>query len=305
MTNEESYAFDVAGYLHLPGVLTRKEVEALSQAMDEVGDTEGMLAWPAPHRELFRDLMVQPQLVWYLNQLVGHGFRLDQAPRLLGSRDDEMGGPLVGGDEPRNPSRAYFQQNGRCTSQGMKAIWPLEDVAPGDGGLVVVQASHKSNVETPNDLLTGADNMGLVQQPALKAGDLFLLAESTLQGLQPWKSTARRLLTYWYAGRAVIQSNGPGPGAQTESLLDWAAKAESVHRAVLHKPGQRGSNPPPVLNTDGKKTWVEQTAATIHPSIYTRDPPFGHRREGVLLLGSEWLCRRARRDRRRLAGSRQ
>ena len=27
-----------------------------------------------PHRELFRDLLVYPKLVWYLNQIVGHGF---------------------------------------------------------------------------------------------------------------------------------------------------------------------------------------------------------------------------------------
>ena len=62
----------------------------------------------------------------------------------------------------------------------------LEDVEEGDGGLVVVQASHKSNVETPGDLATGQDDMGLVKQPVLKAGDLFLLAETTLQGMRPW-----------------------------------------------------------------------------------------------------------------------
>jgi hypothetical protein len=195
MSNEENYAFDVAGYLHVPGVLSRPQVQALNQALDEVGQSEGMLGWDGPQRELFRDLLVQPQLVWYLNQIIGHGFRLDQAPRLLGTQDGEIGAPFVGGDEPRNPSRAYFQQNGLRSSQGVKAIWTLEDVAAGDGGLVVVRASHKSNVETPQNLATGADEMGLVQQPLLKAGDLLLVAESTLQGVRPWQGAARRLLT--------------------------------------------------------------------------------------------------------------
>ena len=108
MSNEEDYAFDVAGYLHVPGVLSRGEVEALNRALDEAGASEGMLGWEAPQRDLFRDLLVHPQLVWYLNQIIGHGFRLDQAPRLLGSREGEIGQGLVGGDEPRNPSRAYF-----------------------------------------------------------------------------------------------------------------------------------------------------------------------------------------------------
>ena len=275
MSNEENYAFDVAGYLHVAGVLNREEVDALNQALDEVGENEGMLGWEGPHRKLFRDLLVHPQLVFYLNQIVGHGFRLDIAPRLLGHRDGEIGATLVGGDEPRNPSRAYFQQNGRRSCQGVKAIWALEDVAEGDGGLVVVQASHKSNVQTPGDLVAGSDEMGLVKQPRLSAGDLFLLAESTLQGVRPWNGDSKRLLTYWYASRAVIQSNPPGPGAQTESFPGWAKEAPPEQKAVMHRPGFKGSNPTPVLNTDGEKTWVEESSDVIHPSIYIRDPNSG------------------------------
>ena len=209
MSNEENYAFDVAGYLHIPGVLNQEEVAALNDALNSDGESETLLGGDSPHRELFRDLLIHPKLVWYLNQIVGHGFRLDQAPQLLGQREGEVDAALVGGDEPRNPSLAYRQQNGRRRCQGVKAIWALEDVAEGDGGLVVVQASHKSNVETPNDLATGVHDMGLVLQPALKAGDLFLLAVPTLQGLRPWKTTPKRLLTYKYAAACSysIQSN--------------------------------------------------------------------------------------------------
>ena len=84
MSNEEDYAFDVAGYLHIPGVLGKAEVDALNRAFDEVGESEGMLGWDGAPRDLFRDLLIHPQLVWYLNQIIGYGFRLDQAPRLLG-----------------------------------------------------------------------------------------------------------------------------------------------------------------------------------------------------------------------------
>ena len=129
MSNEENYAFDVAGYLHVPAVLSRSMVNALNQALDAANEPEGMLGWPGPQRELFRDLLIQPQLVWYLNQLIGPGFRLDQAPRLLGDHAREMGASLIGGDEPRNHSRAYFQQNGHRSAQGLKAIWVLEAIA--------------------------------------------------------------------------------------------------------------------------------------------------------------------------------
>jgi hypothetical protein len=272
MSNEENYAFDVAGYLHVPGVLSRGEVDALNQALDAGGESEGMLGWDGSERELFRDLLVNPQLVWYLNQIIGPGFRLDQAPRLLGERDGETGNTLAGGDEPRNPSRAYFIQNGRRSSQGVKAIWVLDDVAEDDGGLVVVQASHKSNVETPEDLATGADDMELVKQPVLKAGDLVVVAESTLQGMRLWKAGSKRLLTYWYAGRAAIQSSGLGPGADEDGLPEWANDLQPEQKAVMSKPGMKGSNPAPNLNTDGEKTWVEEGPDIIHPSIYIRNP---------------------------------
>ena len=90
MNNEEDYAFDVAGYLHVPSVLKPEEVKELNQVLDEMEKSTGMLGWPVPQREPFRDLLVHPKLVWYLNQIVGHGFRLDQAPRLLGYQGSEV-----------------------------------------------------------------------------------------------------------------------------------------------------------------------------------------------------------------------
>jgi hypothetical protein len=275
MSNEENYAFDVAGYLHIPGVLNKGEVAALNDVLDVVGETEGMLGWEKSHRELFRNLLVNPQLVWYLNQLIGHGFRLDQAPRLLGSREGEAKVALSGGDEPRDPARAYYIQKNRRSCQGIKAVWVLEDVNADDGGLHVVQASHKSNVETPIDLTTLKDDMGLVKQPVLRAGDLFLLAETTLQGVLPWKSEPKRLLTYWYAGRAAIQSNGPGSVAEEDYLPEWANDAPPEQSAVLNSPGYANANPPPMLNTDGQKTWVAESSDVIHPSFYVRNPNSG------------------------------
>ncbi|CAI8036026.1 hypothetical protein GBAR_LOCUS20212 [Geodia barretti] len=127
----------------------------------------------------------------------------------------------------------------------------------------------------PHDLATGIDDMGLVVQPELKAGDLFLVAAPTLQGVRPWKGDPKRLLTYWYAARAAVQSNPVGPHSETESLPGWADEATPEQKAVLYTPGFKGSNPPPVVNTDGEKTWVEEDTSVIHPSIYTRDPDSG------------------------------
>ena len=74
MSNEENYCFDVAGYLHIPAVLTPEVVAVLNGAVDTVGRDAGMLGWANPWCEPFRDLLIQPHLVGYLNQQKMVGF---------------------------------------------------------------------------------------------------------------------------------------------------------------------------------------------------------------------------------------
>ena len=53
MSNEENYAFDVAGYLHVPGVLSRGEVETLNRALDEGCDLKACWAGRYPSEICF------------------------------------------------------------------------------------------------------------------------------------------------------------------------------------------------------------------------------------------------------------
>lgn len=218
MSHEEDYCFDIAGYLIVRGVLTPNEVEACNQALDREGRTEGMLGWPAPQRESFRDLMAHPVLVWYLNQIIGYGFRLDGQPELIGQVEGGAAGPLVGGNEPMDAGRAYYILNGRRHRQGIHAIWALADTNADDCQFLLVPSSHKSNVETPENMLTGKDDLGLTVQPALKAGDLLLCAAILLQGVRPPKGeNSQRLLLYKFAGHAAVRSTGTGPKTRQEN----------------------------------------------------------------------------------------
>ena len=135
MTNEENYAFDLTGYLHVPGVLTRPEVARLNEAIDRMGALEGMLGWEGDLREPFRDVLVHPQLVWYLDQIVGPGFRLDREPTILCDETCDTAAPLMGGNEPRDPALAYYHQNGRRFCEGVRVIWALSDVKQAIAGL--------------------------------------------------------------------------------------------------------------------------------------------------------------------------
>ena len=161
--------------------------------------------------------------------------------------------PLVGGGEPRNPARAYYFQNGRRYCQAVQAIWALADVKEGDGGFVMVPGTHKSNVETPEDVAIGRDEMGLVFQPSLETGDLLLVAGTILQGMRPWSGTGpQRLLSYPYAGRAALQSAGTGPKTKENSSPEWHRDISVEQSASLYRPDYQDSVPPPVVVTDGE-----------------------------------------------------
>ena len=273
MSNEENYGFDIAGYLHIPGVLTRGEVGALNKSIDDAGRIEGMLGWSKGLRDPFWNLLVHPQLVWYLNQIVGHGFRLDREPEILCDETCDTGAPLTGGNEPRAPGLTYYHQNGRRFCEGVRVIWALSNANEGDGGFVMVPCTHKSNVETPEDVASGEDDMGLTFQPVLKAGDLLIVGLTVLQGMQPWKGEGpQRLLSYEYVGRGVIRSAGTGPKTEEDASPGWHAEISPEQRASLYKPGYRSTTPPPTIVTDGEAVKLDESRNLFHPSIYIRDP---------------------------------
>ena len=270
LSPEDNYALDIAGYLVIRGVLSRAETEACNAAIDQVGQTEGMLDWERPHRDPFVNLLEHSTLARYLREICTGDFRLNRYAHLLpevASADE----PLNGGNEPRNWSRSYFQMDQTRFVQGVIAIWALADVDEGDGGFVLVPGTHKSHVETPEDILHGNDDMGLTEQPELKAGDLLLCTETVLHGMRPWKGKARqRLLRFGFIGSHVRRSNGAPPSDTDRDPPAWTEDMTPEQRVIM---GIDRPNPGPVVHSDGQKTWVDDgDVGTYHPSIYVRDP---------------------------------
>lgn len=148
-------------------------------------------------------------------------FRLDRGPELSSSSTEE--GHLEGGNEPLNTACSYYHQNGKRSCQGIRALWALTDIGTDDGGLILVPSRHKSYVEAPTELLSGKDDLGLVIQPSLNAGDLLLVAATVLQGTRNWRRERRRLLSYWYAGTRQF------------SRLAQDPKPWSIRRSITQK----------------------------------------------------------------------
>ncbi|MCZ6636309.1 MAG: phytanoyl-CoA dioxygenase family protein, partial [bacterium] len=123
--------------------------------------------------------------------------------------------------------------------------------------------------ETPSDLVSGTDDMGLVSQPVLKAGDLLLCVETILHGFVPGHG-APRLVAYGYASETALRNLAQADQSLAEA---WASEMTPLQRAVMLPAGC--PDYPPVLTSDGETCEIAETPGVFHPSIYGRDPDCG------------------------------
>jgi hypothetical protein len=115
MTEREKFLFDLQGFLVVRNFLNSDELTCINDAVDacshlqhEDGNSNtagskslagthkrgmftGMLNWPKPHCQPFRELIVHPKAIPYLNTMHGRGWRLDHSPFILTSDDDTEG----------------------------------------------------------------------------------------------------------------------------------------------------------------------------------------------------------------------
>ncbi len=283
VSEEEKYFFDLRGYLVVRGALSADEVKVCNDAIDHYGDEirtrsiedgglargssaltgkegrrelTGMLGWPEPYREPFRKLLVHPVVVSRLNEFSGKGFRLDHGPLLISALKGAEGHQLHGGGEPFSQSVWYHQQNGKIFCRGITVAWQLTDVNEGDGGFACVPGSHKTAEPTPAEVRSVEDDMGLVYQPVMQAGDVLFFAETMTHGTLPWRGEGeRRSVLYKYASRAAARAVGKYFTPQ-ERYGDWVSELTAEQQAVLYGPGVHHSGRLPLLESDGETTRV-------------------------------------------------
>ena len=273
MSNEENYHFDVTGFLHVPGVLNSGEVARLNAVLDESGASDGFLSLPEGQRDPFRDLLVHPHLVWYLNQI--------HRPGLQSSKDyPSCSVPIRRRSVSPSRAAANLAIPARLTSSRMDADIVRASTLSGHSRtscrwwrLRPRPVHAQGKCRGPRTRADWLDDIGLTQQPAMKAGDLLIVGLSTTQGIRPWATDpVPRLLSFEYTGRGIIRSAGTGPFTETAPRPDWHAELTDEQRSTLHTPGYQDTTPPPTTVTDGQIVRVDATRHKFHPSIYSKSP---------------------------------
>jgi ectoine hydroxylase-related dioxygenase (phytanoyl-CoA dioxygenase family) len=257
MTEREKYLYDLQGFLVVRDFLTPEEVAALNEAVDSQVDTRGqdgnshtgqsttltgkkrgmftgMLNWPKPYCDPFRNLVVHPKLLPYLNSMHGRGWRLDHEPFILTADKGTEGLTLHGpGMVKFDGSQYYIYSNGQMRCGMVVFQFQLADVNAGDGGLCVIPGSHKANFACPQKVKEWEMDQEIVYNVPSKAGDLIIFNEATTHGTLPWKADhERRSLLVRYSPMYLHFAGG----FYETKFPDWVNELTDAQRAVLEPP---------------------------------------------------------------------
>lgn len=272
MNEREKFLFDLQGFLVVKDVLTPEEVDDLNAAVDAnldkqvdddnsaVGDSKtlagthkrgmftGMLSWPKPWCQPFRDIIVHKKAIPYLDAIHGRGWRLDHSPFILTSDPGTEGLVLHGATNHHFFGAAYYiYTNGQMRCGMVVLQYQLADVEEGDGGLCVVPGSHKANFPCPQEIREWEANQEIVYNVPAKAGDMIIFNEATIHGTLPWTNheRERRSLLVRYSPKYLHYAGG----YYDVTFPEWADELTEAQRALLEPPYIYNR---PLLEEDGE-----------------------------------------------------
>ena len=252
LTDQEKWRFDLHGYLLLKGAVPADDVarmvelsndwhnrseEDLPEPIKTYQDpstkptTPRSLNNPEYVEDVFQRLILNPEIMRVVLALTRN------APQHLGcgfTRNtrhcDKI--PFHGGTSGglRNPANDYQAADGQVFATFLNAGVSLVDV-PAGGGFACIPGSHKSHFPWPQDEIDVDDGPPIVDNPAIRAGDVVLFTEALCHGACKWTlDTPRRSVFVRYCTSYASWSPGSGPKPGFEDRL-WDEVHELKERA--------------------------------------------------------------------------
>lgn len=200
MTDQERYRFDLQGFIAVPDALTPEQLSAINTIVDQQIAAQcepdmttkrfgGLLAWG----QVFRDVIDNPRISPYLEEIIHPAFRLDHDYLdVIRSGLSPIGAGLHGGGAPFDPGQFFRFQDGRFYNGLCVVAYNLHDVNPGDGGFACVPGSHKANLRFPNEWRDLTKDHDVVTKVSGPAGTAIIFTEALTHGPLPWTGAHER-----------------------------------------------------------------------------------------------------------------
>ena len=170
----DEYLFDLNGYLIIKNALSKKELINLNKILDDLknlgnkqwaghvhghnyGGKEGLnLQQIYEAGKPFENLIDHPSWINHMLHFVGgkDSFDHTHGPLFIDENFANIRGPgeaigIHSGNHEGLQRNHYRFQNGKFHCAQVNILLALNDIGPGDGGTVIIPASHKSNIEHP------------------------------------------------------------------------------------------------------------------------------------------------------------
>ena len=245
MNDQEKFLFDLQGFICVPDALTKQQISTLNEILDThiAGDMTaeartqrwgGLLTWG----QAYVDVLDNPTLMPYLDEILGKNFRLDHDYADLIRTSLEPGKPVAGpignmlhgGATPYDPSQYYHFADGRMHNGLTVVAYNLCDIGEQDGGFGCVPGSHKSNYRFPHEWrdLNQTEMQPFVRKVGGPAGNAIIFSEALTHGTLPWFGAGeRRTLFFKYSpfplswsARYYNPADYPGLTEAQQALLE-------------------------------------------------------------------------------------
>ena len=218
MTPKQKYLFDLRGYLHLENVLTPEELSNAQAAIERLVQASPDELPPGISRggegfsngfsadKSLEALTLHPTTWSIIKELTWNKPRFNRGSLVVNTHERQEMTPLHCGGEDFRWTRRYGVRNNQIFTNDIVVFFYFTDVCPGDGGLIVLPGSHKSEFKRPENLFfPEPDNPAAPLHPALvnvtpKAGDVVIITEMLTHGVLVWqpKDRDRRFLILRY-----------------------------------------------------------------------------------------------------------
>jgi Phytanoyl-CoA dioxygenase (PhyH) len=243
--DEDRYLIDIQGYLTVPDALSPEMIDKLNEAVDEMvardmGGHETARRWGdlLPRSQSFRDLIDNPRILPFLEDLLGPKLRLDhEYIDVIRSGLGPIGARLHGGATPFNSAQYYWSGDGRLHSGLLVAAYNLKDVGPEDGGFACVPGSHKAAFPFPEDWKELTHLHPCVRRVTGPPGMAIIFTEALTHGTLPWQGSDER--------RTVFYKYSPEPLAWSRRyyVADDYPDLTEPQRSLLRPPGRSNEVP--------------------------------------------------------------
>ena len=234
----DKYLFDLNGFIVIQNALNKSEVKACNKIIDKLkklkhnewegyvhghnyGGKEGLnLQQIYEAGKPFEKLIDHPSWINHMLEFVGGDGTFDHqhGPLFIDENFANVRGPgddigIHSGNHEGTQRGHYRYENGKMHSGQVNILVALTDIGKGDGGTVVIPASHKANFKHPefdqNRMLKGgkvshAAFMTGAKEVYLKQGDALLFVDSLCHGSAKRANKGER--------RVVIYRYGPSLG---------------------------------------------------------------------------------------------